>query len=355
MEDLDQLREQIDAIDVAMLELLNKRMRVVKQVGNLKRETSAEIYRPEREKAIIERLCKLNDGLLTNRAIEAIFLELFSVSRHYELPERIAYLGPEGSFTHQAAESRYGEVSDYQPLSTIKGVVQAVATERVKFGVVPVENNQEGTVQETIDLLGSTDVTIVAEIIQPIHFAFASASDQLSDIKVIYSKDIAFRQCKQFIDDYFSDEIELIPVASTSYASKKAVEDKSSAAICSAIAARQYGLPILYDNIEDSAGNRTRFLILSKDFHNQPSGRDKTSILVNLHHTPGALVTFLNRFRESGINLSKVESRPAKQGSVFEYVFYIDFEGHMDDTKVRETLQPYEGQYKWLGSYLRVE
>lgn len=355
MKDLNELRKQIDAIDASLLELLNQRMQVVREVGNLKRESSAEIYRPEREKAIIERLCQLNDGLISDRAIEAIFLELFSVSRHYELPERIAYLGPEGSFTHQAAESRYGAVSDYQPLSTIKGVVQAVETERVKFGVVPIENNQEGTVQETIDLLGLTDVTIVAEIIQPIHFAFASASDQLSDIKVIYSKDIAFRQCKQFIDDYFSDGVELIPVTSTSYASKKALGDKSSAAICSAIAARQYGLPILYDNIEDSAGNRTRFLILSKDFHNQPSGRDKTSVLVNLPHTPGALVDFLSRFRAAGINLSKVESRPAKQGSVFEYVFYIDFEGHMTDENVRETLKPYAGQYKWLGSYLRVE
>ena len=225
MADLDELRKKIDAIDSSMLDLLNERMKVVREVGNLKRETSTEIYRPEREKAIIERLCQLNTGLMTDRAIEAIFLELFSISRHYELPERIGYLGPEGSFTHQAAESRYGAVSDYQPLGTIKGVVQAVETERVKYGVVPIENNQEGTVQETIDLLGVSDVTIVAEIIQPIHFAFATSTDQLSDIKVIYSKDIAFRQCKQFINDYFGEQIELIPVSSTSYACKKALAE----------------------------------------------------------------------------------------------------------------------------------
>lgn len=354
MADLNELRKKIDSVDEEILALLNKRMSIVKEVGQLKRETKAVIYRPEREKAIVERLCNINDGILSERAIEAIFLELFAVSRNYELPERVAYLGPEGSFTHQAAESRYGTVSDYQPLSTIKGVMQAVETERVRFGVVPIENNQEGTVQETIDLLGTMSVTIVAEIVQPIHFAFGSASDQLSDIKRIYSKDIAFRQCKQFIDDYFGNQVELIPVTSTSFASKKALEDKSSAAICSAIAARQYGLPILYENIEDSTENHTRFLILSKNFRNQASGNDKTSILINLPHEPGALADFLQRFHKSGINLSKVESRPAKQGSGFEYVFYIDLEGHMDDELVKQALSPHMEHIKWLGSYVKV-
>jgi len=353
--DLNELRKKIDSIDEELLKLFNKRMAIVKEVGQLKRETKAVIYRPEREKAIVERLCQINDGILSERAIEAIFLELFAVSRNYELPERVAYLGPEGSFTHQAAESRYGAVSDYQPLSTIKGVIQAVETERVRYGVVPIENNQEGTVQETIDLLRTTDVTIVAEIVQPIHFAFGSSSDQMADIKRIYSKDIAFRQCKQFIDDFFGDKIELVPVTSTSYASKKALEDKDSAAICSPIAARQYGLPILYENIEDSTENHTRFLILSRNFRNQSTGSDKTSILVSLPHQPGSLADFLQRFHQAGINLSKVESRPAKLSSGFEYVFYVDFEGHMDDALVRKTLQPHMDHIKWLGSYLKVK
>jgi len=355
MADLGELRSKIDKIDEQLLELFNQRMKVVRQVGQFKRATKTAVYRPEREKAIIERLCKINQGTLTEKAIEAIYLEVFAVSRNFELPERIAYLGPEGSFTHQAAESRYGGMSDYQPLGSIKGVVQAVETERVRFGVVPIENNQEGTVQETIDLLGNSEVTIVAEIIQPIHFAFASASEQLSDIKRIYSKDIAFRQCKNFIGDFFGDNVELIPVTSTSYASKKALEDKASAAICSAIAARQYGLPILYENIEDSSDNHTRFLILAREFNNQQSGHDKTSILAKLPHTPGALADFLQRFHQAGINLSKVESRPAKGGAGFNYVFYIDFEGHAEDQLVKDTLAPYQGSVKWLGSYVKIK
>ena len=233
--------------------------------------------------------------------------------------------------------------------------MQAVETERVRFGVVPVENNQEGTVQETIDLLGQSDVTIVAEIVQPIHFAFASISDELTAINKIYSKDIAFRQCKNFINDFFGEKVELIPVTSTSYASKKALEDSNSAAICSSIAARQYGLPILYENIEDSSDNHTRFLILAKDFNNQQSGNDKTSILVKLPHTPGALADFLQRFHQAGINLYKVESRPAKEsGGGFSYVFYIDFEGHAEDELVKKTLAPCLENIKWLGSYVKI-
>ncbi len=355
MASLDELRNKIDSIDEKVLQLLNDRMEVVKEVGLLKKTNMTAIYRPEREKAIVERLSNINKGPLTKKAIEALFLEIFAVSRNYELPERVAYLGPEGSFTHQAAESRYGAMSDYQPLASIKGVIKAVETERVRFGVVPIENNQEGTVQETIDLLGTSDVTIVAEIVQPIHFAFASASDQLSDIKKIYSKDIAFRQCKHFIDDFFGDKVEMVPVTSTSYASKKALGDKASAAICSAIAARQYGLPILYENIEDSAGNHTRFLILAKEFNNQQSGNDKTSILVNLSHTPGALADFLQCFHQAGINLSKVESRPAKNGADFKYIFYIDFEGHAEDQLVIDTLKPYLDHIKWLGSYVKIK
>lgn len=354
MGDLDKLRKKIDELDEKLLRLFNERMQIVKEVGQLKRDSSTSIYRPEREKQIIDRLCAINEGILSDKAIEALFTELFAVSRNVELPEKVAYLGPEGSFTHQAAESKYGAISDYQPLGTIKGVIQAVETERVKYGVVPIENNQEGTVQETIDLLANTNVTIVSEIIQPISFAFGSSSDQLSDIKRIFSKDIAFRQCSNFLDEYFGEEVELIPVSSTSYASKKALEDKSGAAICSAIAARQYGLPILYHNIEDSAGNHTRFLTLSKNYKNPSTGADKTSIQVSLNDKPGSLSQFLQRFYQSGINLSKLESRPAKVGTGFEYIFFIDFDGHIDDQLVQDTIAPYHEQVKWLGSYLKV-
>ncbi|MDH5609918.1 MAG: prephenate dehydratase, partial [Cyclobacteriaceae bacterium] len=331
-----------------------KRMGFVKQVGELKRESKATIYRPEREKAIIDRLVSRNTGMLNRLAIEAIFLEIFAVSRNYELPERIAFLGPEGSFTHQAAESRYGAMSDYLALDSISAVFEAVATSRARFGVVPIENNQEGTVQETIDFLSAMGLTIAAEVVLPIHFCIASLEQDLKDVKVIYSRDIAFRQCKNFINDYFHHEVKLIPVSSTSRACRMAMEEEKTAAICAPIAARQYRLPILYNNIQDSADNQTRFLIIGQNFVNGVSGEDKTSLIARLPDKPGALVSFLKNFEDAGINLCKVESRPAKIGSKFKYFFFVELDGHYMDPVVQETIEPYKDNISWLGSYVKM-
>ena len=351
---LEELRKQIDEVDTRILELLSQRMEVVNQVGELKRKSKATIYRPEREKAIIDRLEKINTGRLNRAAIEAIFLEIFAVARNLELPERVAYLGPEGSFTHQAAESRYGAMSTYTPLNSIRAVFETVKTDRARFGVVPIENNQEGVVQETIDLLGQYDLNIVSELPMPIHFAFATEEEDLKKIKKIYSKDIAFRQCQSFINDHFGKSIELIPVNSTSTAVKHAKEEKGSAAICAHIAAREYDLPILFENIEDSGENFTRFIILGKGFFNEPSGEDKTSIIARLPDKPGALALFLQEFHRAKINLSKVESRPAKEGSKFKYIFFIDFDGHYNDRKVQKVIKNYWHNIKWLGSYVKL-
>ncbi len=351
---LDELRKQIDALDSGILDLLNQRMEVVKKVGELKRKTNAVIYRPEREKAIIDRLDKLNQGLLNRSAIEAIFLEIFAVARNLELPERVAYLGPEGSFTHQAAESRYGAMSTYTPLNSIRAVFETVKTDRARFGVVPIENNQEGIVQETIDLLGQYDLNIVAELPQAIHFAFATEEEDLKNIKKIYSKDIAFRQCSRFIEDHFDKSIELVPVNSTSTAVKIAKEEKGAAAICAHIAAKEYELPILFEKIEDSVENFTRFIILSKGHFNEPSSNDKTSIIARLEDKPGALAVFLQEFHKAKINLCKVESRPAKEGSRFKYIFFIDFDGHFNDRKVQKVIKNYWHNVKWLGSYVKL-
>ncbi|WP_258103021.1 prephenate dehydratase [Marinoscillum sp. MHG1-6] len=352
---LEELRKEIDQLDDELINLLNKRMEVVKKVGSFKRDSNTAIYRPEREKAIIDRLeANSIGGLLNRAAIEAIFLEIFAVSRNYELPERVAYLGPEGSFTHQAAESRYGAMSDYIPLDSISSVFEAVKTSRARFGVIPIENNQEGTVQETIDFLARHKLTIAAEIVLPIHFAFASKEENLENIKVVYSRDIAFRQCKNFLEDYFNHSVELKPVSSTSKACKIALEEDNAAAICAPIAARQYELPILYNNIQDSADNQTRFLIISQNFVNEPSGEDKTSIIANLPDEPGSLVRFLQQFQNAGINLCKVESRPAKQGTTFKYVFFVEFEGHFNDPNVQNTIKPYLDHITWLGSYVQI-
>jgi len=228
MNTLEECRAKIDEIDNAVVELLNRRMRVVHRVGEIKHESNTAVYRPEREKAIIDRLSEMskNDGGLLNRqAIEAIFLEIFAVARNLELPEKIAYLGPEGSFTHQAAESRFGAMSDYLSLGSIDAVFKTLQAGRAKFGVVPIENSRDGVVGETLDLLGKGSVKIVAELYMPIHMAFVSKSDKLQHIKRIYSKDKGFGQCRDFLLEHGLDKIELIPVESTAKAAVLSTKD----------------------------------------------------------------------------------------------------------------------------------
>ncbi|GAB2773430.1 prephenate dehydratase [Rhabdobacter roseus] len=355
--ELSSLRLRIDSLDDQLLELLNERMKLVKQVGELKRATNTIIYRPEREKQIIDRLEKQSTGLLSRSAIEAIFLEIFAVSRNLELPERIAYLGPEGSFTHQAAESRFGGMGEYLVLPTIHSIFDSVETGRASYGVVPIENNQEGVVIETVDLLREKELLISAEILLPIHFTFVSQSDSLQVIRRIYSKDIAFRQCSKFLREYFEEaNVELIPVESTSKAAKLASQEPDAAAICSHIAAKLFGVPVLFDNIEDSDQNRTRFIILSKNFVNQRSQSDKTTLIANLPNTnrPGVLYDFLKDFNDRGINLIKIESRPLRQGSTFRSWFLVEFEGHYEEPAVQEIMEKYGSNLKWLGSYVRI-
>jgi len=357
---LEDCRGAIDTIDNEMLELLNKRMKVVERVGEIKKDTGGAIYRPEREKAIIERLTEKSaedQGLLNASAIEAIFLEVFAVSRNLELPERIAYLGPEGSFTHQAAESRFGAMSDYLSLNSIETVFKTLESKRAKFGVVPIENSRDGIVGETLDLLAKSSVKIVAELYMPIHVAFATKAQKLEDVTKIYSKDKGFGQCREFLSEHGLNDIELIPVESTAKAAILAAEDKEAAAICSHIAAKLYGVPTMFENIEDEHDNATRFVILS-DFKNAISGDDKTSILVRLKDAveAGALVNFLQDFDLEKINLSKIESRPSKdKDGGFDYWFYIDFFGHIDEDKIQNILKKHEGEVTWLGSYVKGE
>ncbi|QOP46215.1 prephenate dehydratase [Sulfurimonas paralvinellae] len=359
MKTLDECREAIDSIDNAMLELLNKRMKVVERVGEIKQESGGAVYRPEREKAIIERLSKLNDeqkGLLNKSAIEAIFLEIFAVARNLELPEKIAYLGPEGTFTHQAAESRFGAMSNYLSLNSIESVFKELEAKRAKFGVVPIENSRDGVVGETLDLLSKSSVKIVAELYMPIHISFATKADSLKKIKRIYSKDKGFGECREFLNEYDLMNIEHIPVESTAKAAILASEDEESAAICSHIAAKLYGVPVMFENIEDVHDNATRFVILS-DFKNGISGDDKTSILAKLKdaNEAGSLVHFLSDFDAAKINLSKIESRPSKESGGFGYWFYIDFYGHIDEERVQKVIQKHTDEVTWLGSYVKGE
>ena len=342
------LRDKLDTIDNTLLKLINERMQIVKDVGTLKAQSGGAIYRPEREKAIIERLDSLNDGLLNKSAIEALFLEIFAISRNLELPENVAFLGPEGSFTHQAAEARFGAMSSYVSIASIKGVFREVSTKKAKFGVIPIENSSNGIVSDTISSLKKYNLKIIAEVVLDIHHTLATTCDKVGDIKKIYSKDIAFEQCTRFLENFGLDEVEHIPIESTTKAAKLALKEKNSAAICSHVGAKMYNLPILFENIEDKDNNRTRFFIIS-DFENSSSGKDKTSILAQLPNTPGALVEFLTDFDKSGINLTKIKSHIVEGNSVF----FIDFNGHKDDDNVKEIFSKHGESIKYLGSYVK--
>jgi len=345
---LDDLRKEIDSIDDTLLKLYNERMELVHQVGEVKQTTGAPIYRPEREQSILNRLKSQNEGKLTDVAIDALFLEMFAVARNLELPEAIAFLGPEASFTHQAAESKFGALSTYFPISTIKGVFREVASGKAKFGVIPIENSSNGIVSDTISCLNDFNLKIIAEVVIEIHHVFASTSDKIKDIQKIYSKDIAFGQCQNFLADFAFDEIEQIPVESTAKAAKLAVREANSAAICSAVAAKINNLPILFENIEDNQNNRTRFFIVS-DFDNAPSGNDKTSLLVKLANTPGALVEFLNDFEKREINLTKIKSHIVDGASIF----FIEFNGHQKDPSIQAIIDKHKENIKVLGSFVK--
>ena len=351
--ELTKLRDTLDSIDNEVLNLLNKRMKTVHKVGELKAQTGGAIYRPEREKAIIDRLEKLSiqkDGALNRVAIEALFLEVFAISRNLELPENIAYLGPQGSFTHQAAESRFGAMSAYLPIGSITGVFREVANKKAKFGVIPIENSSNGIVSDTINCFTESNLKIIAEVMVDIHHTLASCADNVKEIKRIYSKDIAFDQCHKFLKDLGLDEIELIPVESTAKAAKLAMKEPHSAAICSHVGAKMYNLPILFENIEDKGNNRTRFLIIS-NFENGKSGDDKTSILVQLSNKAGSLAEFLSDFNNANINLTKIKSHIVEGVSTF----FIEFNAHKDEEEVKKIFTKYEKEIKFLGSYVREQ
>ncbi|MCI7485422.1 MAG: prephenate dehydratase [Helicobacter sp.] len=350
---LHNIRSEIDRIDEDIIALLEERMALVHQVGKHKQKTQSTIYRPERENAIITRLSNLKNIYLTKEVITAIYQEIFAISRNLELPQKVAFLGPIGSYTHQAAQEKFGSMSEYIALSNISSVFKALNSKNVQYGVVPIENNTNGMVGDTIDCLHNSELKIIAESILPIHHSFACKSQNLSAIKKIYSKDIAFGQCDEFLKAYGLDDLELVSVDSTAKAAQMASKDKHSAAICSKIAAKLNSLPIMFENIQNDANNKTRFVVVS-DFINQPSGEDKTSVFVTLkdYKKGGALFGLLQDFKSFGINLTKIDSRPIKRKGDFGFGFFIDFKGHYLDSNIQEFFKKRGNELKWLGSYV---
>ena len=357
MKNIEDLRVNIDKVDDEIIKLLNERMEYVKKIGELKNASGGHIYRPEREKAIISRLESIASKNLDRKAIEAIYFEIFSISRNLEMPQSVAFLGPFGSYSHQAAKTRFGAVSNYIPVANIEAVFKEVSNKEAKYGVVPIENNTEGGVGVTFDCLGTyPDIKIVAEIYIDIHHCFASMHESLKDITKIYSHPQGYNQCLNFLEDHGLGDIEFIPAKSTALAAKMTSTEPNSAAICSSIAASLYNVPIMFEKIEDNLANRTRFFIIS-DFKNEKTGEDKTSIFVKIDHTPGSLAELLSIFRNEGINITKLESRPIKKKE-FKTNFFMDLEGHIDDRRVSDVInlaRKKGNEITWLGSYMNAE
>ncbi|TQR30632.1 chloride transporter [Campylobacter sp. MIT 99-7217] len=353
MPKIKEFRDKIDKVDDEILRLLNERMNYVKSIGELKMQSGGSIYRPERERAIIKRLKEQNKGLLNLNAIEAIYGEIFAVSRNLEKPQKVAYLGPEGTYTHQAARSRFGAMSSYTALASIEDVFKELVNKEANYGVVPIENNTEGAVGLTLDCLGKySELKIFAELYLDIHHSFVSINENLKELARVYSHPQAYNQCRNFLESHELMGAEFVPAKSTANAAFLASKDKNSAAICSKIAAKLFNVPVLFEKIEDNLANRTRFLILS-DIKNPSLPNCKTSILAHTAHKPGGLFLLLEQFKKENINLTKLESRPVKSKE-FLHSFYIDFEGHIDDENVKRALEGVE-QVIWLGSYLNAE
>lgn len=333
---LDELRKQIDGFDKELVKILNERAKVVVEIGKIKNASGSEpIYASHREKAVFDKIRAANTGPLPDKCLVAIWREMMSGSFALERPLRIACLGPKGSYTHTAANLKFGQSVEYEPVSDIKSVFEEVSKGHSDFGVVPVENSSGGGVLETLDSFISSDVMVCAEVYMAIHHNLL-ANCKLEDIEKIYSKPEVFTQCSSWLSATFK-EANTISTASTAKAAQLAVEEKNAAAIGSAIAGELYGLKSICENIEDVSNNVTRFLIIGKE-DAKPTGEDKTSILFSTSHKAGALVEVLQALKSNGVNLTTIQSRPSKKRE-WEYYFFADCLGHKTEETVEKALE----------------
>jgi len=347
---LDDIRTQIDQIDQQLLDLLSSRADLVHEVGEIKKKEGLQIYAPEREKALLLSLIEKNKGRLPEKSIRAIYREIMSAALALEEDLQIAYLGPEGTWTHQAAIKKFGHSVDYQACSNFAEVFDLVARRRANYGVVPIENSTEGAVSNTLDLFVDSPLKICAQIFLRIENGLM-ASIPPEEIKTLYSHPQVFGQCRHWILKNFP-EADLVEVSSTTKAAQIAKEkaDQGAAAMGGKLAAEMNGLTMIESAIQDRATNTTRFLVIGEKTC-PPTGNDRTSILFSVHDRPGSLVNALQAFDSFKINMSKIESRPSKQK---DWDFYVDLAGHCQDplvTKALEELEQHCSIIKLLGSY----
>jgi chorismate mutase/prephenate dehydratase len=356
-QELQALRVRIDSLDEKILELISQRARCAQEVGRIKMATLAEgeeaiFYRPEREAQVLKRIMELNKGPLDNEEMARLFREIMSTCLALEQPLKVAYLGPEGTFSQAAALKHFGQAVISKPMAAIDEIFREVAAGAVSFGVVPVENSTEGAINHTLDSFLEHDLVICGEVELRIHHHLLVAENTKTErITRIYSHAQSLAQCRKWLDAHYPN-VERVAVSSNAEAAKRVKSEWNSAAIAGDMAAQLYGLSILADKIEDRPDNSTRFLIIGNQTV-PATGDDKTSVIISMSNKPGALHELLIPFHTSGIDLTRIETRPSRSGK-WTYVFFIDFIGHKDDPLVKSALEKIAQEavgLKVLGSY----
>jgi len=350
---LDEIRKRIDAVDAEIQRLISERAALAQEVARIKQAGQADeevvFYRPEREAQVLRKVLERNQGPLPGEEMARLFREIMSACLALEQPLTVAFLGPEGTFTQAAALKHFGHAVNTRPMGAIDEVFREVEAGSAHFGVVPVENSTEGVINHTLDMFMRSSLTICGEVELRIHHHLIGRDRD--NIRKIYSHQQSLAQCREWLDAHLP-EVERVAVSSNAEAVRRAAEEEGAAAIAGETAAEIYGVPVLEAKIEDNPDNTTRFLVIGKQ-KVPPSGDDKTSLLVSTPNRPGALYRLLAPFERNGISMSRIESRPSRLAN-WEYVFFIDINGHVDDEPVAralETLKADSPMFKVLGSY----
>ncbi|SDY23274.1 chorismate mutase [Lysobacter sp. yr284] len=351
--DLATLRTRIDGIDRHIQQLIAERAQFANQVGKAKGKLAAAVdyYRPEREAQVLRRVVDRNDGPLNDEVLVRLFREIMSACLAQQEPLKIGFLGPEGTHSQQAVYKHFGHSIHGLPLSSIEEVFQEVEAGNADFGVVPVENSTQGTIQSTLDMFLTSKLKISGEVELRVHQHLLSRSGRIEDIERVYSHPQSFAQCKAWLRQYLP-KAEKIPVSSNAEAARRARNADDAAAIAGVAAANVYGLRSVAGPIEDRPDNTTRFLVVGRELFS-PSGNDRTSLLIFIKDQPGALYNVLSPFAKRGLSMNRIESRPGHTGR-WQYAFFVDIGGHVQEDAMREALEELEElahEVKVLGSY----
>lgn len=352
---IEALRNEIDTLDATVVQLLNRRSEIAREIGALKGRNDRPYFTPEREREVFERLQSLNAGPLLPQQLQSIYREIVSAARALEKPLTCTYWGPPGTFSHLAASQTFGDSSIIQPVESIHDVFMSVERGQADYGIVPVENSVAGVVPETLDMFPLTNLRICAEQYVAIHHHLVSVAASLGAVKRVYAGPQPSVQCRRWLRENLP-HAEVLEVMPTAKAAERALADPEGAAIANRLGAETVGIPILAEHIEDNAQNRTRFLVIG---FNEPArtGRDKTSLMFNLRNQPGQLYRALGCLDKEGVNLMMIESRPAQRAS-FEYMFFLDCVGHRTDenmTRAVDALKDAALEVVLLGSYPSAE